>query len=467
MIGPISFLVGLGLLGGAGISKMLDSSRINAEKAYCSTHLNSYEEEELKKAMGGISVFNGFRRFKIAQEIGDPAEANELLRVWILRELGYKAPIEGEEKMEKYFYSGEYISPLYSAALYIRNNKFDLTCELIKDINETMENRLNKPFGDTYEDTKKRTLLWRKAELLGELDVVNASPYYNARDGGVSYKRTKGGEYLRTICKNGFLPHELKYEKPIYDEISDILTVHDIILSFIRLNQLANYIQKKDIDKCFSYNKPQYDIKPDKEALKKLFNCHANIHEESKFGLHFDYDEKEIQLIKSEDELKEFWSKNKYLQYQKKEKEICFEFAEKYDLSYFDLDKYDVAEYCCDGVGIRYTNISRYNGTDIKQLKDFEEKLREKRTKILTTNSDFLQDYAYCALYNSYDYYNKERRKNGSFAATRRIGDVYYSDGYCRRAKEELESWFGVSDELKEKERIEQEYQSHFDLKEK
>ena len=464
MIGPISFLVGLGLLGGAGISKMLDSSRINAEKAYCSTHLHPYDERELKKAMGNSWYFNGFMREKISQELGDRYETNRLLRVWILRELGYRTPIEDEEKMEKYFYSGDYVSPLYSAALYIWKNNFNLRRQLVEEIQNTMKERLDKPFTDTYEDTKKRTLFLRRAQAIGELNTYKVYPYYNSREGFTNDKRTRGGEIYRLICDDGILPHELRYKELPYEEAQNMYDVQDIVKSFIELNSLARYILKRDgIDNCDSRNRPQYKIEPDKEAFERLFNCHTD--EEETFGIHLKYDEDKLKLIKSEDELREFWSKNTYLQYQKEEKELCFEFAEKYDLSYFNLDKYDVAEFCCDGVGFRYTNIRRYNGTDIKQLKEFEEKLREKRISLLMSDHNFLQDYTYCAEYDCY-HKNIVKGKN-SFERSEPDNTIMFQAGYYSRAEEELKSWFGVSDELKEKERIEQEYQSHFDLKEK
>lgn len=146
MFGPIAFLTGLLMVGGAVFSAASERSAYETPKTYTGGHpdfwnLNSNTTQRIRNSVYGnpmpvwvygrtiMSVskepdkkwllpIGGFDVERIEKEIGFD-ETAKLLQNWLILELGYSTTID-EEKMKKYCWSGDYMSPYLPAALEVR-----------------------------------------------------------------------------------------------------------------------------------------------------------------------------------------------------------------------------------------------------------------------------------------------------------------------------------------------------------
>ena len=141
-MGGLAFLAGILMLTGAGASAMMDLGPHQKKKTWTGDYPNFSslwvsDQERICKMVykngrpywetcgvrrhGDLLPIGGFDIKKIEKEVGHET-AYKLMRDWLILELGYyqdNDPID-EELMQKYCWSGDYMSPLIPLALGIR-----------------------------------------------------------------------------------------------------------------------------------------------------------------------------------------------------------------------------------------------------------------------------------------------------------------------------------------------------------
>lgn len=373
MIGPISFIIGMGLLGAAGISKGFELSNRREYNSRVKDRLGDLSMKEIDRTIRfRFDTYGGFDVAKIVEELGED-RTKKLLRDWTLLELGFDYGFHDEEGLQKYLWSGDYLSPLYGEALWLLEGDKSGKPEQVK--NEIMSEAANMGEYGTYENAKKQETLWRKGTIYGAFErMIMPWDPFSSYDIYSYDKKTQGEHLYDSLMLNKF-GDDTQSEK--LRNTADSIQALNILKS--------RFAQFEMIGIRESLNHPRYNIKPSQESIRKLFDFHVDEWETYGLGRYPDgrviYENKH--LVESISKMKNFWKDNKFLEHMKREREICFKFANKYDLSAFDLDEYDVMQFCLDGYGPRSTILCdkglKLTNTDIYiMVKENKQKIKDK-----------------------------------------------------------------------------------------
>ncbi len=413
MIGPLSFVIGIGLLSAAALDKTLENARI---AGYQNLHNPNVDigwqgEAAIQKLVRDYyQVYAGFDQKKLEKDFPNiwfrsliKWTFNEWgLEIYSLKDVRDAHCLEALEALR----SGQYLSPYYAQALWLSQ------CDTKEAAEEVKEEILNSPiiqraWYDTYEDMKQIELWSRQWSIL------------NVR--ALSDEPVDLGKYTgRFLCS------------------PRACIIRCMANSFNAMSELKNtYVSPKNESK--NSNEPNFGIKP---SPGDIYDFIDNIHidEWDTYGLYkfpngeSCLDDAPNELLATEDQMREFWARNKFLQYEKKEWEICQEFADKYDLSKVGLDVYDIREFCSSYYGPKSTQLMRrdemegnyysgpykprdykyfmrekmglgdfyaYSKTNIVNLKELREKLQQDRVEMFKSDEEFRRGYYRCVFYES------------------------------------------------------------------
>lgn len=422
MFGPVSFVIGLGLLSAAGIDKMRENLGIAAynELYRSNNHLDCCKEEVILNTVKDRSyMYCGFDSKKLQKKFPNENKADAFIH-WTFREWGIRGSgltfehISYKSEVIEALESGDYLSPYYAEALWLSQQD---TSEMAAKVKEEVLNSpiIQRAWGYAYEDRKQIELWFRKWTLLG----VQEQRYKTRSE---KEKPIEVGKYT-----NEFSFHPGESRASITRYMAD---------TFNKMQELKEkYISPQN--ESFNSNAPHFGIDP---SPGTLFDYMDNIHidEWDTYGLYklpngeSCIEDAPNQLIVTEDQMREFWKNNKFIQHAKKEWEICQEFATKYDLSEVGLDAYDIMEYCSSFFGPKSTqlffegyfwthwnwgknsykvvmaekmNIKRepyqYKTTNIVNLEELRKRLKQERRNMLKSDEQFRMGYYQCIFYES------------------------------------------------------------------
>lgn len=394
MGGPISFLIGLGLLGGAGLSKAFEPRTVpipagSSGKAFGYDQVGHMIFEEIKRDVrlhldgyGGFDTERLLKRFDRDHVIG-------MLTEWTIRECGYSEKYYSYDyEVVNYLDSGEYLHPMYGAAVEVlRQIENGASDRALQEIEDVMMRRGYQDFQFTYEDVKMKELLWTKAvvyRLIPE-PLVPADPAIDKIDECLNFIDAKtmpesaDATKLRHVIDGLLVPQRVKRrfirtyhfeDRPSKNRPN--LDVREKYLSSgsQMVNDLFSFhMNEWDIYGTYIFDGKEMNYWVDtlKGAIIPISEYDIQNWNTSEKWSSLRYRTKEMRngydhpilykLIKPRKELQEFWKDNRYIQYKRQELEEALEFADKYDLSFFQLDGYDVAQFCSDHIGPQFTKI--------------------------------------------------------------------------------------------------------------
>lgn len=363
MFGPIAFLTGLLMVGGAVFSAASERSAYETPKTYTGGHpdfwnLNSNTTQRIRNSVYGnpmpvwiygrtiMSVskepdkkwllpIGGFDVERIEKEIGFD-ETAKLLQNWLILELGYSTIID-EEKMKKYCWSGDYMSPYLPAALEVRKKY-------------------------PTEDTSKIRVEYnnKSEELEKQADIAGTSE--------LSYEECKQEGYDRYIQA---LNYHCVAEKvvPLIDALEVVKKIQDDTILGVGHRQSINRLHtggrdfiglaSSNVDlRYFAIGSEScYSDQVDYVDMLKAFYPQ---HQWQKYVVH-------------EDKARKILEGNKYLEMCEKHKKAALEFAEKYVVEDYGLNALDVCQITKDsGCGPQYSPMNRMFKDTPKRTEDFD-----------------------------------------------------------------------------------------------
>lgn len=325
MVGPIGFLIGVALLGGAGFSKRCEIIDRNNYNKYCTTILTDAALYKIKQTINRSNNYAGFEK----------GFNSDICLYWTKGELGYPVDCyKGEDlKQIEQMASGKHLAPYYAQALWlVEHRKTEEGKKLAQEVVEEEEVRRREEeenvYKPKYQKIKEDEIFKRKKYLYG------TSP-----------------ERFDNIFKEAQLP-TLKIAK-----LADDLEAFEEMKEYLYQNELADPSREPQHP-----HEEHWGIKPSPIGVADGLDLRI-LDDEKIYGTFLRPDGtlqlKNKTLKASQEDIAKYWEGNKYLQYREKQKEKCKAFAEKYDLSQYGMDEYDIFAICLTYFGPKYSKLCR------------------------------------------------------------------------------------------------------------
>lgn len=337
MAGPIAFLAGLLMIGGAAFSSAAERNAYKKPRTYSNGHpnfssVNSSVSAEIRDSIYGKVIpgtlipgppqrkllpVGGFDVERIEKEIGFYDTLN-LINTWLILELGYNTSID-EERMKKYCWSGDYMSPYLSAALGMRE----------------------KYPTDTIEQLSSR---YHHLGNCAHFDTMHHSLAYE------DHKKYRNGVILEGFYKN------------IVDEVIETLKGIELPQKLKNNKRLGLWGDESINDQHTHGRSLISSIHPDSnfdEPKETMDNCYKGPKEDYVDYLKWRYEGKNEYMF-IEEKAREVFKNNSYLALCEKYKEAALEFAKTYAIEDYKLTKWDVCQILrAAPVGLKYSSINR------------------------------------------------------------------------------------------------------------
>ena len=367
MAGPLAFLAGLLMVGGAAASAASERNAYRMPKTYTNGHpdftnINSFTRQEIMdmvkyskpqslygntryhKSPESVRPLGGLDVDRIEKEIGHD-EAMRLIQNWLILELGYSTTID-EEKMKKYCWSGDYMSPYLSAALGMRQKYPTLTLHLLKEKyreitrNANFNRIVNKWESETYEGKKVR------------LNAVLQRDYYHDIENKV-IPTLEGLELAKQIKNN------VRINIGNHDSINLEHTGGKSLA--LKVSPDLNFEEGyKSMDS--SYKGPKEDYV---DYLKWLYKDRND-------------------FVLNEEKTREVFKDNSYLKLCQQNKDAALEFAKKYVIEDYGLNAWDVCQILKTApMGLQYSDFNRKWSLGMyficRKIKNYESRISQER----------------------------------------------------------------------------------------
>lgn len=343
MAGPLAFLAGLLMVGGAAASAASERSAYRMPKTYTNGHpdftnINSFTRQEIMdmvryskpqslygklsyhKSPESVRPLGGLDVDRIEKEIGHN-EAMRLIQNWLILELGYSTTID-EKKMKKYCWSGDYMSPYLPAALGMRQKYPTLTLHLLKEKyreitrNADFNGIVNKWESETYEGKKIR------------LNSVLQRDYYHDIENKV-IPTLEGLELAKQIKNNARIN----------------IGNHDSI-----------NLEHTDGQNLASKISPDLNFEEDYETVDSNYKGPKEDYVDYLKWLYKDRND----FVLNEEKARENFKDNSYLKLCQQHKEAALEFANKYIIEDYGLNAWDICQILKTApVGLQYSDLNR------------------------------------------------------------------------------------------------------------